>query len=159
MSVVLARVDDRLVHGQVLVGWGSALRPEEIMVCSDEIAASDWEKELLESSGTDSIQVRVLGTTEAASYLKELPEERRVFVLAEKPDCFLELVKLGLKIDRLNLGGMHYENGKRRVTDYLYVDDHDVEVLRRLHELGSALQAQDVPGSRPVDVAKALGFA
>ncbi len=159
MSVVLARVDDRLVHGQVLVGWGSALRPEEIMVCSDEIAASDWEKELLESSGTDSIQVRVLGTTEAASYLKELPEERRVFVLAEKPDCFLELVKLGLKIDRLNLGGMHYEDGKRRVTDYLYVDDHDVEVLRRLHELGIALQAQDVPGSRPVDVAKALGFA
>ncbi|HFE52593.1 MAG TPA: PTS mannose transporter subunit IIAB, partial [Bacteroidetes bacterium] len=94
-----------------------------------------------------------------ASYLKELPEERRVFVLAEKPDCFLELVKLGLKIDRLNLGGMHYEDGKRRVTDYLYVDDHDVEVLRRLHELGIALQAQDVPGSRPVDVAKALGFA
>ena len=159
MSVVLARVDDRLVHGQVLVGWGSALRPEEIVVCSDEIAASDWEKELLESSGTDSIQVRVLGTTEAASYLKELPEERRVFVLAEKPDCFLELVKLGLKIDSLNLGGMHYEDGKRRVTDYLYVDDHDVEVLRRLHELGIALQAQDVPGSRPVDVAKALGFA
>ena len=159
MSVVLARVDDRLVHGQVLVGWGSALRPEEIVVCSDEIAASDWEKELLESSGTDSIRVRVLGTTEAASYLKELPEERRVFVLAEKPDCFLELVKLGLKIDSLNLGGMHYEDGKRRVTDYLYVDDHDVEVLRRLHELGIALQAQDVPGSRPVDVAKALGFA
>ena len=159
MSVVLARVDDRLVHGQVLVGWGSALRPEEIVVCSDEIAASDWEKELLESSGTDSIQVRVLGTTEAASYLKEFPEERRVFVLAEKPDCFLELVKLGLKIDRLNLGGMHYEDGKRRVTDYLYVDDHDVEVLRQLHELGVVLQAQDVPGSRPVDVAKALGFA
>ena len=159
MSVVLARVDDRLVHGQVLVGWGSALRPEEIVVCSDEIAASDWEKELLESSGTDSIQVRVLGTTEAASYLKELPEERRVFVLAEKPDCFLELVKLGLKIDRLNLGGMHYEDGKRRVTDYLYVDDHDVEVLRQLHELGVVLQAQDVPGSRPVDLAKALGFA
>ncbi len=158
MGIVLARVDDRLVHGQVLVGWGSVLKPDEIVVCSDEIASSDWEKELLEASGTDSIQVRVMTTAEAAAYLKKALEKRRTMVLAEKPDCFLGLVKAGVAIDKVNLGGMHYEDGKRRVTDYLYVDDHDVQVLSELHKLGVALEAQDVPGSKPVDVAKALSL-
>jgi len=159
MSIVLARVDDRLVHGQVLVGWGSVLNPDEIVVCSDEIARSNWEKELLEASGTDSIQVRVMNTLDAAAYLKTPAEEHRTLVLAEKPDCFLELVKAGVPIDKVNLGGMHYEDGKRRVTDYLYVDDHDVQVLAELHRLGVVLEAQDVPGSKSVNVAKALGLA
>jgi len=127
MSWILVRVDDRLIHGQVVVAWGGRMRPARIWVADDAIAASDWERDLLVSAAPDS-EVRV--TTIAAAAAAWATEAVATF-------------------DRLNLGGLHYAPGKTKVNEYVYLDEQDRTAARALAARGVVLEAQDVPAARP----------
>ena len=112
MSWVLHRVDDRLIHGQVVVAWGQRMRPQRIVVADDASAANDWERELLESASPDS-QVRVVSIADAAAgHAAESVKPGGAFLLVRSLKAALELVEQGAVIQVLNLGGIHYAPGR-----------------------------------------------
>ncbi len=149
MSWILHRVDDRLIHGQVLVAWGQRMRPARIVVADDDSAANDWERELLESASPDS-QVKVVSLADAAAgYAAEAAAQGGAFLLVRSLRAALTLVEAGAAIHVLNLGGIHYAPGRTKVNEYLYLDDQDREAARALLARGVALEAQDVPHTRP----------
>ena len=148
MSWILHRVDDRLIHGQVLVAWGMRLRPDRIVVADDASAANDWERELLESAAPDSA-VRVVTVAEAASgHAAESSAAGGAFLLVRGLAAALALVEAGAVIPAFNLGGIHYAPGRTKVNEYLYLDAADRAAARALLARGVSLQAQDVPASR-----------
>ncbi len=154
MSWALVRVDDRLVHGQVLLAWGGRLHPRRIVVADDAAAGSDWERDLL-VSGAPGVAVQVVTVAEAAErFSAEASAEGAAFLLLRDLGAALELVRRGAVPARLNLGGLHYAAGKEKVSDYVYLDASDRQAVRELRAAGVSLEVQDVPSSRAVALAE-----
>jgi len=148
MSWVLHRIDDRLIHGQVLVAWGARHDPARIWIADDAVAANDWERQLY-LDAAPGIEVRIVGVTEAAAaHAAEAEAPGAAFLLVRDLRAARRLVEAGARVAAFNLGGLHYATGKSRLNDFVYLDDADREDARALLRLGVALEAQDVPASR-----------
>ncbi len=154
MNLVLARIDDRFIHGQVTVGWGLRLEPDLIVVANEEIAGDPWQARVYAATVPPEIDVRVLGLADAAAALgpdgAELGRHQRVFLLTGSPADMHTLVALGLELERVNVGGMHFAAGKQEMLPAVYVDRDDLAVFRTLLRRGIRLAAQAVPGGREV---------
>ncbi len=157
MPLVLVRIDDRLVHGQVVIGWGNVLHPDRILLCNDEIAGSQWERELYTGGASDGVAVEVLSVREAAQRLtKSRYGEERLFLLVESPKEIVELLDQGVSITTVNVGGMHHRPGKKQVAPYLFVDDQDRHWFQELYARHVELVGQDVPSGKKLDIPKLL---
>lgn len=153
MSWVLHRIDDRLIHGQVLVAWGARLSPARIWVVDDAVAASDWERDLFRDSAP-GIDVHVVTVAEAAAaHAGEAVATGAAFLLVRDLATARRLVEAGAQIADWNVGGLHYVSGKDKVNDYVYLDAGDRADARALLAAGSGLVVQDVPASRPQTLA------
>jgi mannose/fructose/N-acetylgalactosamine-specific phosphotransferase system component IIB len=152
MPIVLTRVDDRLVHGQVVVGWGRPLDLHRIVLVDDEVRASPWEQELYRMAAPREIAVEFLSAAEAAKFLAGWEAGReRVLVLAGSIDTVGELIRRAPGIiRRLNLGGIHAGPGRRERLRYLYLSEAEIDALDALARDGIEVAAQDLPSSRPV---------
>ena len=160
MPLVLIRIDDRLVHGQVVVGWGLLLKPARIILCSDTIATSAWEKEIYmgaEAMAPFPLTISVLTTEETLAFLNDkVNEPEKIILLVETPQDILELIKKGVKIEKINVGGMHYRQGKRRLAPYIFVDDRDIELFKEINRMEIELEGREVPTGKRIDIIKAI---
>lgn len=148
MSWVLHRIDDRLIHGQVVVAWGSRLDPARIWVVDDGVAASEWERDLFRDAAP-GIEVKVSSVAEAAAaYAAETTARGAAFLLVRDLATARRLVEAGAAVREWNVGGLHYAPGKAKVNDYVYLDDADRGDARSLLLAGVGLVVQDVPASR-----------
>ncbi|MFI5370462.1 MAG: PTS system mannose/fructose/N-acetylgalactosamine-transporter subunit IIB [Candidatus Eisenbacteria bacterium] len=154
MSWTLVRVDDRLLHGQVVIAWGARLAPRRIWVVDDASAGNPWERELI-ASGAPGVEVRVATVAETASaWASEAAAEGGAFLLVRDLATALALREAGAAFPLLNLGGLHYAPGKSKVNEYVFLDDRDRESARRLMAAGVRLEVQDVPATRAVTLAE-----
>ena len=157
MPIVLARIDDRLIHGQVTEGWGKSLKPDVIVVVSDTVACSDWEKELCTAPLPETIRGEVVTVSEAAPVINRLAADKaRAFILFESPADAYRAVSEGAKLPVINVGGMHSMRGKRRILDYIYVNDTDSEYLKALIASGVPLDFRDLPEHEGINVIERL---
>jgi len=153
MSWLLHRIDDRLIHGQVLVAWGARLAPARIWLVDDAVAASAWERDLFRESAP-GIDVHVVTVAEAsAAHAAESVAEGGAFLLVRDLATARRLVEAGAAVGDWNVGGLHYAPGKDKVNDYVYLDAADRADARALLAAGAGLVVQDVPASRPQTLA------
>ncbi|TFH57836.1 MAG: PTS mannose/fructose/sorbose transporter subunit IIB [Gemmatimonadales bacterium] len=158
MSIALCRVDDRLIHGQVLIGWGVPLHLELIVLVDDAVRGSDWERDIYSMAVPSGIDVEFVSGAEAAQRVGEWARDsRNVVILAASLETMSHLVKAseGL-ITRVNLGGIHHEPGRTKRLPYVYLTEDEVAQLRALEASGVVVTAQDLPTSTPVSVMKLL---
>ena len=156
MSLALTRVDDRLIHGQVILAWGAALSISRIVVADDEVAANSWERDLMAAVAED-LHVEVIPIHELASRVEsERDRSGATLVLFRSPAAALAAIEAGTVLSEINLGGLHYAPGRERVLDYLYLNDDDRAALRALQRHGVRLIAQDVPTSRAINAREFL---
>lgn len=149
MPIVLIRIDDRLIHGQVTVGWGSYLNPDRIVLVSDEIVQNEWEKELYQNCVPFNIAVSILNIDETIDALKKKTfDTERVIILGESPEIFVELVKKGAEFRQINIGGMHYNENKLKILSYVFVSKKDIEDFKYLQEKQIELICQDLPQAK-----------
>ena len=152
MSIEIIRVDDRLIHGQVVVGWCPDINPDVLILCDDEVAESDWERQLYEDAAHE-YKARILSTTELATLAKRGDfEAERCFLIVSTPKTIVKLTELGFLPEKVTIGGMHYAPGKRKLLDYLYVDDGDVNDFRALRKLNISLECRDLPNCTPINL-------
>ena len=157
MPVILARIDDRLIHGQVTEGWGKILKPELIVVVSDKVASSDWEKELCLAALPAYFKGIVVKIDDAAKIINELNSDLRAsYILFESPHDAYRVVQKGAHITNLNVGGMHSAKDKREILDYIFVDENDSKYLKALRDKGILLNFRDLPNNENIDVMSLL---
>jgi len=157
MSLVLARIDDRLIHGQVTIGWCSYLNPDRIVLVSDEIAKNEWERELYQSSVPFNIAVSIYSAKEAAeAIISNVFAPERIILLAESPAVFVQLVKSGAHFIQINIGGMHSAENKHQILPYIYLDDDDLQNLLFLAEHDIELLCQDLPQGKKANLLKLI---
>jgi len=161
MPIVLLRVDERLIHGQVVVGWGGPLHADRIVVVDDEIAASPWEQELYCLGVPPEMEACFVAVDEARAQLSDWRGGgRRVIVLVRDVGTALRLAEGGLlQGEEVNLGGIHHAEGRERVLPYLHLSDGDRGTLRRIAAAGVTVSARDLPAGRRVPLEELLGEA
>lgn len=149
------RVDDRLIHGQVMVGWALVLGIRKIILANDTVAGDSWREEafriLVDSFGED-IELQILPLSEVKDFLLSCTECEKVMLLVESLADAVELYKQGIETAELNLGGVHERSGRQKLLPYLYLDSEEMTTILRLSEQGVRVVARDLPGSQPVDV-------
>lgn len=152
MSVVLYRVDERLIHGQVVVGWGARLEPDRIVVADDPLAASPWEQELYAVGVPADMEAEFVSVDTAIERLgRWQASDEKVMVLTRDIPSMVRLAAAGgMDGDEVNIGGVHHAPGRARVLRYVFLDDADRAALRELAAAGVRVMARDVPGARGV---------
>jgi PTS system mannose-specific IIB component/fructoselysine and glucoselysine-specific PTS system IIB component len=151
MSVLLYRIDDRLIHGQVIIGWGRPLGIDYILLVDDDVRASPWEQDLYRMGVPAGIDVIFASTAEAVDRMAGLVAgEPRGIVLAGEIRTIVDLASAGVPIGQVNLGGIHHKPGRTERLPYLYLSDEELVTLRNLEATGVDVTAQDLPTAQPV---------
>lgn len=157
MGITLLRVDDRLIHGQVVEGWVPFLKVDLVVVVSDAAAADEIQTALMKMALPPTVGLLVLPVSEAAASLAS-PQlaARKALVLVPGPAEALALVEKGLAVDRVNVGGLHYTVGKVQLGRALFLDEKDRLALRALAAKGVRLEGRALPGDAEEDLTAAL---
>lgn len=154
MPLLLARVDDRLIHGQVAHGWARPLRATLLAIVSDALRARPAEADLYLLAVPDGAAGCVVSVEEALTpeFRARVSAERTILLFPGTAEP-LRLVEGGFPLEALNLGGLHFAPDKREALPFVYLDPADVHRLRRLGDLGVRVLAQDLPSNpaRPLE--------
>ena len=157
VSKVKIRLDDRLIHGQVVIGWGSVYPFNQIIVANDEIAANEWEKDLLLLAAPDGVRAEVLSVDETATLIPELFNgDDYAIVLLNSIEDIRTLCKAAPYIKRINVGGLHFAPDKNEILRYLFINNAEKEIFLELIHLGISFECQDVPNGKAQNLADLL---
>ncbi len=152
MSIVLFRIDDRLIHGQVVIGWGRPLGINLIILVDDQVARSPWEQDLYRMAVEPEIEVRFATVAEATAQMSDWQANgKRGLVLTGDLETMatLHTANPGL-VHRINLGGIHHRPGRRERLPFVYLTDQELRALSALEQSGAVVTAQDLPTTPPV---------
>ena len=147
----LIRIDDRLIHGQVVVGWGSKLNPDYIILSDNDVASDESESELYLLGVPFEYEGKVIGFSETVDFIKE-NQSKKIIVVVKSPNSIINLIKYGLEIGQLNIGGMHSKEGKKEINHYVYMNEKEYNDLLELNHKGIEIFIQDLPGERKYDM-------
>jgi PTS system mannose-specific IIB component/fructoselysine and glucoselysine-specific PTS system IIB component len=152
MAIALFRVDDRLIHGQVVIGWGVPLGIDRIVLVDDQVSTSPWEQDLYRMAVSPDLDVRFVTIGEAAGRLAEWQADAsRSLVLTGDLDTMAALYAAAPGVvHHINLGGVHHRPGRRERLPYLYLSDDELRNLISLEQAGADISAQDLPTTQPV---------
>lgn len=157
MSIALYRIDDRLIHGQVVVGWGQPLELRFIILVDDEVAASEWEQELYRMGVPPEMEVQFTDVTGAHAIFERFAHDVRPgIVLTGDIPTMQRLVVANPSIRTVNIGGVHHANGRVPRLRYVFLTPGEEQGLRDIAASGVDVTAQDVPGARPVPLDEVL---
>jgi PTS system mannose-specific IIB component len=156
--IILYRVDDRLVHGQVVEGWVPHLKAEELAVVSDEISGDEMRRAIMRFATPEGVDLKIMTVAEASAYLPEAAKSpRKVLLLLPGLAEALALSGQGLPIPSLNIGGMHYSAGKNlSIGKAIFLNDEDCAALKALSASGIKIEGRGVPSDTPLDLMEAI---
>ena len=155
MSFLLYRIDDRLIHGQVVVGWGQPLDAKFIVLVDDAVATSDWEQELYRMGVPPHMDVYFVSVADAVSLIPKLQkDDRRGILLTPDIPTMHKLVKAGV-IEAVNVGGIHHRPGREQKIRYVFLTPAETDELQAM---GQAVRvfAQDLPGAHEFSLEQIL---
>ena len=146
-NIVLARVDDRLIHTEILTLWVPEVRANRIIIVDDVVAKDKFRSKVIKEMAPQGLIIHVYGIDRATEKLKEAPsfDGERVIVIAESPLVFEELIKRGIKINQLNIGGMGIRGERKAVARRVACDTMEMEAIHELIKKHVHVYFQTVP--------------
>jgi PTS system mannose-specific IIB component/fructoselysine and glucoselysine-specific PTS system IIB component len=150
VTLELYRIDDRLIHGQVVVGWGQPLDLEFIVLVDDTVATSDWEQELYRMGVPPEMDVFFHTTADAIGAIPKYRADPRPGLLLTGDIATMRRLVDDAGVKEVNVGGIHSGAGRTQRLRYVFLSPDEESQLRDLAARGAEVTARDVPGARPV---------
>lgn len=146
MTVVLARIDQRLIHGLIVNQWAQYLKIKRFMVIDDVISKNETIKNSMRLSKPAGTGMSIIDTQKAiTNFLAGKYDSQRVFVLVKEPETIIKLVDAGISIPKINLGIIFNEDGRKPVTKFVALNDKEKNDLQILNNKGIPINIQYVP--------------
>lgn len=156
-NILLARIDDRLIHGQIVTSWVKAYPISEILIIADDLAQNLLMQRIYKSVAPAGIKVEIMGNAAACEYLrKDGKKGQNIMILVKTPDVFEYLVENGVAIPKIILGGMGLHAGREVLIKNISVNEAERESLRRLLALGIKIVYQMIPVDSEKEINKLL---
>ncbi|MBR8664307.1 mannose/fructose/sorbose PTS transporter subunit IIB [Bacillus paralicheniformis] len=157
MKIVLARIDDRFIHGQVLTRWIKIHAADRIIVVSDEVAQDEMRKTLILSVAPSNVKASAVSISKMAkAFHSPRYEDTTAMLLFENPGDIVSLIEAGVPIETVNVGGMRFENNRRQITKSVSVTEKDIKSFEQLHGLGVKLELRQLPSDSSEDFMQIL---
>lgn len=157
MAIHLYRVDDRLIHGQVVVGWGQPLNARFLVLVDDLVSSSDWEKELYRMAVPPEMEILFADVDTAIRDHPRYAADPRPGILITGDIASMRRLVRGVKaIGSVNVGGVHHRAGRAPKLRYVFLTPDEERELRDIEAAGVEVTAQDVPSARAVPLSEVL---
>ena len=153
-NIVLTRIDNRLIHGQVATQWASSVKGNLILVANDNVANDEFRQGLMDMAAPSFCETRYFTLDKTINIIGKANPDQKIIIICESPTDVLKLVEGGVPIKTVNIGNMHMAEGKRQVATVVAVDDVDVAAFRKLMDLGVKLEIRKVPSESAEDFNK-----
>jgi len=158
VPIALYRIDDRLIHGQVVVGWGQPLNIGFIVLVDDNVACCDWEQDLYRMGVPPEMQIIFADVmTAVRDHASYSSDPRRGIIVVPDITTIQRLIEGVPSIREVNVGGIHHRAGRTPKLRYVFLAPDEEAQLRSLKEKGVRVTAQDVPAAREVPASELLG--
>ncbi len=153
-NILLTRIDNRLIHGQVATQWSGVLGANLLLVANDAVSQDEFRQSLMNMAAPAYAQTRFFSIQKTIDIIGKASPAQKIFIICENPQDVLKLVEGGVPIKKVNIGNMHMADGKRQVATTVAVDDADVEAFKKLRDMGVELEIQRVPDTAPENIEK-----
>ncbi|MFA3781135.1 PTS galactosamine transporter subunit IIB [Yersinia sp. 1652 StPb PI] len=145
-NILLLRIDNRLVHGQVGVAWSSSLGANLLLVADDGVAQDKLQQQIMSMTAESmGLGIRFFSIQKTIDVIGKASAEQKIFIVCRTPDEARRLVEGGVPIRDVNVGNMHFSEGKRPLTKKVYVDDNDLANLHAIQQHNVNVFIQDTP--------------
>lgn len=156
--IVFCRIDDRLIHGQVVTTWVNVKNIESIIVVNDKVANDKVQKNILTMAAPQGIKVHAFGVEQFANIYKKQPINKRTMLLFTNSIDVNNLVNLGVEITELNIGGMRFLEGRKQLTKALSVTPEEEQAFKELVDKGVDVTIQMVPNDEKKNIKEVLQY-
>lgn len=157
LNIVLTRIDDRLIHGQVMTAWVKYVSGNRIIIVDDSVAADPFMTKVLKMLAPPGISVEVYTVERAVEVLTGEPKaNERVIILVKFPKTVEALCDKGVSITELNVGGMAAGPGRKKFYKNISASNEEKEIFRNLVEKGVKINIRIVPDDRTTSIENLL---
>ncbi len=158
MKIVMSRVDERLVHGQVIASWTKILSVKNILVIDDTLAKDAFMSTVLSMAAPSGVKVELISVEQASERIKREGVDGGVntMLLFKIPDCALALIEKGVELNELNVGNMGAGPSRKQISRNVYASAAEINVFRRMLALGVNVYLQMVQQESRVSIASKL---
>lgn len=153
MPIVAVRIDDRLIHGQIVQGWLKNIDIDKIVVASDTVVSDSMQVMLMSMAVPSNVEFEIKKVDDVAdAIISGDYDQKKVMVLVSNPKDIVEMMEKGAVIKSVNVGGMHFVHGKKQLLCNLSIDDEDVKNLYTIHLKGAELEGRVLPLDERVNI-------
>ncbi len=152
MNVVLSRIDERLIHGQVMTRWIKGLFVKRILVIDDKIASDDFYKQVLTMSAPSGIELKCLSAEKAAKVLSENSDDVNTLLLFKEIAMTKRLADAGYLVSELDIGNVGSSRIRKAVTKQVFMSDEEIQIAKDLNSRGMKIVIQMLPTDSAVDL-------
>lgn len=152
-NIVLARVDDRLIHGEVVSVWTPSLQVNRIIIVDDEVAADEFNKRVIKALAPNGVKCNVYTTERGADILQRDSKDpgEKVMVLTKTPVTYDRMADLGLKLKEVNLGGMGLRGERTPFIKNVACSPAEIQAIKNLMAKGTRVYYQLVPEQQVIE--------
>ena len=148
-NILLTRIDNRLVHGQVGVTWTSTIGANLLVVVDDDVAQDEIQQKLMGiTAETYDFGIRFFSIEKTINVIGKAAPHQKIFLICRTPQTVRRLLEGGIKLDDVNVGNMHFSEGKKQISSKVYVNGQDLDDLQFIKKQGVNIFIQDVPGDQ-----------
>lgn len=144
-NIVLVRIDNRLIHGQVATSWAQHSGANLLLVPNDDVEKNPTRQNLMDLAAPKGVQTRYFSIQKTIDIIHKAAPRQLIGIIAETPQDVLRLVEGGVPIKSINIGNMHMSEGKVQISKAVCVDENDIDTFKRLRDKGVHLEIQRVP--------------
>jgi PTS system mannose-specific IIB component len=160
MDCVLIRVDNRLVHGQIIEAWVPFLKAARIIVVDDEVASDFFRETVIKMAVPSDVEVIIHSVEDFVKYnalqVNDIHDQVRSIVLFSNVWDALRAYALGFIFDKLNIGNIYNDECRKKLSACVLLSDEDIASIESLLQRGVRVEMRRIPRERPLNIAEAL---
>lgn len=156
MNIKLFRIDDRLIHGQVMTSWSKTTKAERIYIVDDQVVKDEFMCKIMKMAAPIGMEVNVFSIEDGAKVIQEITDEKPTIVLMKLPQTAIKLVENGVSMENLNVGGMGAGPGRKKLYKNISASEEEKETLRSLSEKGVKIEFRIVPDDKGIPLSKVI---
>lgn len=155
-NILLTRIDNRLVHGQVGMTWTNTLGANLVIVANDEVSEDEVQQNLMEMVLPESAESRFFTLDKVIRIIHKAAPRQKILLVVRTAQDALKLVEGGVPIKKINVGNLHFSEGKKQISSTVSVDEDDIKTFKELDRLGIELEVKGVPSDKGFDLMSKL---
>lgn len=145
-NIILTRIDNRLIHGQIIGNWAGTVGANLIVVCDDATAKNEVEQSIMSlAASTMGFDSRFFTVEKTIEVIDKASSDQRILLVCRNPEPLRKLIEGGVEINKVNIGNLHFEEGKEKIGKKAYVSKKELEDLNFIKKHVKEIYIQDTP--------------